>query len=65
MLGPINRTREARTVFITAGTQVYALLHPDDTPFSVREAGADWEKLSVEFTRPPADRSTGARVMAR
>lgn len=62
MLGPITRTREARTVFITDGTQVYALLHMDDTPFSVREAGADWEQLRVEFTRAPAYRSTVARV---
>ncbi len=62
MLGPITRTREARTVFITDGTQVYALLHMDDTPFSVREVGADWERLSVEFTRAPAYRSTVERV---
>jgi hypothetical protein len=62
MLGPINRTREARTVFITDGTQVYALLHLDDTPFSVRETGADWEKLIVKFTRSPSYRSTVERV---
>lgn len=61
MLGPVTRTREARTVFITDGTQVYALLHLDDTPFSVRESGADWEQLRVEFTKG-AYRSSVARV---
>ncbi len=62
MLGPITRTREARTVFLADGEQVYALLHMDDTPFSVREAGADWERLMVEFTRGAAYRSAVARV---
>ncbi len=61
MLGPVTRTREARTVFITDGTQVYALLHLDDTPFSVRESGADWEQLRVEFTKGTY-RSSVARV---
>jgi len=61
MLGPVNRTREARTVFITDGAQVYALLHLDDTPFSVRESGADWEQLRVEFTKG-VYRSTVDRV---
>ncbi|MCW5549923.1 MAG: hypothetical protein KIT44_13250 [Opitutaceae bacterium] len=61
MLGPVTRTREARTVFITDGTQVYALLHLDDTPFSLRESGADWEQLRVEFTKG-AYRSSVARV---
>jgi hypothetical protein len=61
MLGPVNRTREARTVFITDGAQVYSLLHLDDTPFSVRESGADWEQLRVEFTKG-VYRSTVDRV---
>lgn len=61
-LGPINRTKEARTVFITDGAQIYALLHIADTPFSLREAGADWEKITAEFAKPPAYRTTAERI---
>ena len=57
LFGQINRTREAQTVFVADGKQVYALLHIADTPFSLLEPGADWEKLTVEFSKPPAYRS--------
>lgn len=61
-LGPVTRTRESHTVFVTDGAQIYALLHIDDTPFSLREAGADWEKITAEFTRPPHYRSAAERL---
>jgi hypothetical protein len=61
-LGPITRTKDARTVFITDGTQIYALLHIDDTPFSLSEKGADWEKFTAEFSRPPAYRTAAERL---
>lgn len=57
-LGPIKREREAHTIFVTDGAKVYALLHLDDTPFSVRENGADWERISAAFLRPPDYRTT-------
>jgi hypothetical protein len=61
-LGPINRVRDTQTVFATDGTQVYALLHIADTPFSLLEPGADWEKLTVEFSKPPAYRSAASAI---
>lgn len=61
-LGVTNREKEARTVFVTDGTQIYALLHISDTPFSLREPGADWEKVSAEFAKPPAYRSQANRL---
>ena len=61
-LGPITRTKEARTVFITDGESVYALLHIDDTPFSLNENGADWERVTAEFTRPPGYRTAAERL---
>lgn len=61
-LGVTNREKEARTVFVTDGAQIYALLHISDTPFSLREPGADWEKVSAEFSKPPAYRSQAARL---
>lgn len=51
LLGQVNRTKETRTVFVTDGKQTYALLHVDDTPFAIREAGPDWERVSVTFTK--------------
>jgi hypothetical protein len=57
-LGPVNRSKETRTVLVTDGTQVYALLHVDDTPFTIREAGPDWERVSASFSKG------GSRVVA-
>lgn len=51
LLGAVNRTKETRTVFVTDGKQTYALLHVDDTPFAIREAGPDWEKVTATFSK--------------
>lgn len=56
-LREVKRTAENRTVFVTNGVQIYALLHIADTPFSLTPPGTDWEKITAEFSRPP-DRST-------
>jgi hypothetical protein len=61
-LGPVNRTKETQTVFVTDGTQIYALLHIYDTPFSFTESGTDWESLNVEFSHPPSYRSNAREV---
>ncbi len=60
--GQVNREKEAQTVFVTDGVKVYALLHIADTPFSLLEPGADWEKVTVEFSKPPAYRSTAGEI---
>jgi hypothetical protein len=62
IFGKSTRDREAKTVFTTDGRQVYALLEVEDTPFSLREIGTDWEKISVGFVRPPDYKSTGAAI---
>ena len=62
LFGNTTRDKEARTVFTTDGKQVYALLEVEDTPFSLREIGSDWERISVRFDRPPDYRSTGTMV---
>jgi len=61
-LGPINRNSETRTIFVTDGEKIYALLHINDTPFSLREPSADWEKLTITFTRGGSYRSTVPRM---
>jgi hypothetical protein len=60
LIGSVNRTKAAQTVLVTDGLQVYALLHVADSPFSLIEPGMDWDKIAIEFTRPPAYRSTAA-----
>ncbi len=50
-LGPVNRSKETRTVLVTDGRQTYALLHVDDTPFAIRESGPDWERVTASFSR--------------
>ncbi len=59
-LGPTHRTKDANTVLVSDGQRVYALLHVEETVFSLGENGADWESLAVNLTRP----GTGARSAA-
>jgi hypothetical protein len=61
-LGQTNRAKEASTVLVTDGRQVFALLHIADTVFSLGENGVDWESLSVELARGASGRSASASV---
>jgi len=54
VFGPATREKEAATVLVTDGEKIYALLHIDDTPFPLSENSLDWEKVTAEFSRPPA-----------
>ena len=51
LLGPANRSKEANTVLLTDGRQIYALLHAADTLFTFGENGVAWESLAVAFSR--------------
>jgi hypothetical protein len=62
LFGYTTKEKDAKTVFTTDGRQVYALLEVDDTPFSFAEVGADWQKISVRFDRPPDYRSSGSAI---
>src|SRR3954463_9141846 len=61
-LGQSNRTKEANTVLVSDGRQVYALTHIADTVFSLGETGVDWESLSVELSKGGAARNASANV---
>lgn len=56
-LGPTQRAKEATTVLVSDGRQVYALLHVAETVFSLGENGLDWESLSVGLTRHASSRT--------
>ena len=61
-LGPTTRTKEANTVLVTDGRQIYALLHVADTIFSFGEVGDNWKKFSIEFARSSGYRSAVGSV---
>jgi X-X-X-Leu-X-X-Gly heptad repeat protein len=56
LLGSGNHVKETKTVLVTDGKAVYALLHADETPFPVSslvEPPPDWERISGQFGREP------------
>ena len=48
---PIDRVKDARTVLITDGKAIYALLHIDDTPLNLGEKAENWERLTATFNK--------------
>jgi X-X-X-Leu-X-X-Gly heptad repeat protein len=64
-LGSPTRTKEASTVLVTDGKQVYALLHISDTVFSLGENGVDWESLTVELSRSGRTPANAVNFLAR
>lgn len=62
LFNPTTREKETATVLVTDGTKTYALLHLDDTPFQLSESSYDWEKISVEFSRPGGYRGRAAAI---
>lgn len=51
LFSPTVKTKETKTVLFTDGSQVYALLHAEDTVFPPSGNNFDWEKLAIEFSR--------------
>jgi X-X-X-Leu-X-X-Gly heptad repeat protein len=61
-IGNPTRTKDATTVLVTDGRQVYALMHIADTPFVLGENGVDWESLSVELAHDSSNRVAAGAV---
>jgi len=55
LFGTSNREKETKTVLVTDGKAVYALLHARDTPFpvSLEPNPIDWARVSGQFGRAP------------
>ncbi len=62
LFGQVNKSKTTDTVFVTDGQQIYALLHIADTPFSLLEPASDWEKITVDFTHPPAAHTVASTI---
>ena len=46
LIADSNRKRETETVFVSDGTNTFALCHVDDTPFVLSNPATDWEKIT-------------------
>ncbi len=55
LFGTTTREKETKTVLVTDGKAVYALLHARDTPFPVTidATPVDWARISGQFGRAP------------
>jgi hypothetical protein len=53
-LGGITRNRDARTILVRDGENIYAILHVDDTPFMLREPYPDWTQVRAAFVKDGA-----------
>ncbi|MGH7943507.1 MAG: hypothetical protein ACREF9_00635, partial [Opitutaceae bacterium] len=58
--GQANRARDANTVLVTDGQQVFAVLHIADTVFTLGEVGIDWESLKIALSRGGARNEASA-----
>lgn len=59
LLGPFTTERAARTVLISDGNRVFALLHATDTPIDVGGTPVDYELLRATLKRPGAEVAVG------
>jgi hypothetical protein len=46
LLADSNRRRDTESVFVSDGTNIFALCHIDDTPFTLFNPGIDWERIT-------------------
>jgi hypothetical protein len=62
LFGNATKDGESKTVLVSDGKQVYALVDVEDTPFSFRDVGVDWKKVAVRFERDPDYSSSGSQI---
>jgi X-X-X-Leu-X-X-Gly heptad repeat protein len=62
LIGSINRDKQAQTLLVSDGAQVYALMEVEDTPFSLKEIGADWEQFTARLGTAADAASTASKL---
>ncbi len=62
LFGNATKDGDSKTVLVSDGKQVYALVDVEDTPFSFRDVGVDWKKVAVRFERDPDYASSGSQI---
>ena len=55
LLGPLTVERSARTVLVSDGARVYALVHSGDTPFDLAGSAVDFEIVRGQLKRSSAE----------
>jgi hypothetical protein len=60
--GRVNKSKTVPTIFVTDGTQVYALLDVADSVFSFALDSDNWEQMSVAFDRPSGYHGTAGAI---
>jgi septal ring factor EnvC (AmiA/AmiB activator) len=53
LFGPVNRSKDSSTVLVSDGKATYALVHIQDTPFSLGEVGVNWDNITGRISRIP------------
>ncbi len=51
LFSPTVKDKETKTVLVSDGTRVYALMHLNDTPFTLSEIPTDYDQVSGRLTR--------------
>jgi X-X-X-Leu-X-X-Gly heptad repeat protein len=51
LFGSVTRDADARTVLVTDGQETFALVHFDDTPFTLLEPFTDWARIDATLSR--------------
>lgn len=51
LFGQTVKEKETQTVFVSDGEGVYALMHLNDTPFTLSEVPADYEQVTGQLSR--------------
>jgi hypothetical protein len=51
VFGQVERDASARTVLVTDGQETIALIHFDDTPFTLYEPYTDWSRIDATLSR--------------
>jgi X-X-X-Leu-X-X-Gly heptad repeat protein len=62
LFGNTTKDGDSKTVLVSDGKQIYALVDVEDTPFSFRDVGVDWRKVTVRFERDPDYSSSGSQI---
>ncbi|MGV3774272.1 MAG: hypothetical protein ACO1QB_15325 [Verrucomicrobiales bacterium] len=47
----VSRERQAKTILVSDGMQIYAIYHINDTPLKFEDFGTDWDRLVMHLLR--------------
>ncbi len=59
LFSPTVKDKQAQTILVSDGTNIYALLHLSDTPFTLSEVPTDYNQVSGQLTHGSASAPVG------